>query len=261
MKKNILYLIALAMITMLGSCSQEEIETYNSPTGINFLASDGNGGFTDNYQNLSKEINLYTEYMNTMDIKDVELKVGFQVEGLIPDKDMKVAFTSEAVDGFEKLDIQAPTDTVVKAGTYMQTATILCQKPAGFGKTYATNICFDYANSDFVAGTKERQKFKVIIKDETLWEDMWVEDENEWNEYFSSTIGKYGPMKVRFVLYALAKKGLSYSSINYKYYYTVTYPSYGLVPQLDYLQSELEAYNASHGTPLTEPDGTVVSFK
>ena len=53
---------------------------------------------------------------------------------------------------------------------------------------------FDYANSDVVAGTKERQKVKVTVKDVTDWGGMYVSDEDEWNAYYSDVLGKYGPM-------------------------------------------------------------------
>lgn len=260
MKRTIKNILALAAICLMWSCEKAEVPVYNSPTAINFLAPDGYGGFKDDYLNLSVEINLYEQYLKTMDVNESELQIGFQIEGLIPETDMRVRFSTEAVEDYEQAQVELPTDTVIRAGQYKQTATIKCLKPAEMEKAYATYITFDYANSDVVAGTKERQKFKVTVKDKTDWDGMYVTGEDEWNEYYSDVLGKYGPMKVRFVLYALGQQGLSYSSIGYKYYYTPYYPSYGLSPYLDYLKETLDIYNASHGKPLTEPDGTPVSF-
>ena len=259
MKKTIKNILALAAICLMWSCDKAEVPVYDSPTAVNFLAPDGYGGFKDNYLNLNTEINLYQEYLNTMDVGKKELLIGFQIEGLIPEKELKVRFSTEAVEDVEQASVELPTDTVFRVGQYMQTATVLCLKPAEMEKTYSTYITFDYANSDVVAGTKERQKFKVTIKDVTDWDGMYVTDESEWNEYYSDVLGKYGPMKVRFVLYALGKTGMTYGSIGYKYYYTPYYPSYGLAPYLDYLKETLAEYNAANGT-LTEPDGTPVSF-
>lgn len=261
MEKHITKLFAIAALCMaMWSCEKEEVPTYDSPTAINFLAPDGYGGFTDNYLNLASEINLYELYLEGMDVGEKELLVGFQIEGKIPDKDMKVRFATEKVDDAEQALIDCPADSVVKAGEYRQTATFICHKPAEMEKEYSAYIVFDYANSDVVAGTKERQKFKVTVKDVTDWGGMYVSDEDEWNAYYSDVLGKYGPMKVRFILYALGKQGMTYASIGYKYYYTPYYPSYGLQAQMDYIKQALDDYNAAQGTPLCEPDGTPVTF-
>lgn len=255
---NIIWLVCV--LGVVCACSKEEVPLFDSATGINFLAPDGRGGFSDNYQKLSREVNLYRDYMKGMDVQSRPLGIGFRLEGLVAASDMRVRFALEPVDGHDMAQIDLPADSVVRAGEYMQTATVVCHRPAEYDKAYAAYIVFDYANSDVVAGTKERQKFKVVVKDDTDWVGMFVSGRDEWNKLYGGVLGDYGPLKVRFILYALAKQGMSYSAICNKYYYTPYYPKYGLQKKMDYLKAELDAYNAASGEPLCEPDGTPVSF-
>lgn len=260
MKKAFYRIWVMCALCIVCACSKEEVPLFDSATGINFLAPDGKGGFDDNYLNLSGEINLYQSYMTGMDVQSKELVVGFQLEGLVAGKDMKVRFGLEAVDNYGMAQIDLPADSVIRAGEYLQTATFVCNRPLEYDKVYAAYIVFDYANSDVVAGTKERQKFMVVVKDYTDWAGMFVNGKDDWNKLYGSVLGEYGPVKVRFILYALAKQGASYASICNRYYYTPYYPSYGLQKKISYLKSELDAYNAAAGKPLCEPDGTPVSF-
>ena len=151
MKRTIKNILALAAICLMWSCEKAEVPVYNSPTAINFLAPDGYGGFKDDYLNLSVEINLYEQYLKTMDVNESELQIGFQIEGLIPETDMRVRFSTEAVEDYEQAQVELPTDTVIRAGQYKQTATIKCLKPAEMEKAYATYAAASFPSQIFIS--------------------------------------------------------------------------------------------------------------
>lgn len=263
-------IIALAVFT---SCAEEEVQPFSGEPGINFMAPDGNGGFYDNttsYQYLSSECNFYGYYQSkgTLDIDYVDVQVCLQLEGRLSDKPLNIRLKAEAEDGYEMPELEMPGDSVMEAGTYQRKFNIRVKRPAVYDTEYRAIIKVDYDNSDVVAGTMERQEYELVVKDETDWEGMQVSatDEagriEEWNYYFSSVLGNYGPVKVRFIQAALGEAGYSASSISYKYLYQAYgYPSYGFNANImGILNDALDQYNATHDKPLAEADGTVVTF-
>ena len=98
-----------------------------------------------------------------------------------------------------------PKDSVIKAGEYYVRMAVLVERPAVYNKEYQVKITFDYANSDVVAGSKERQSIilKASDKYEITQQNMGVGSEEEWNSTFGPYIGVYGPVKVRFILSVL----------------------------------------------------------
>ena len=85
-------------------------------------------------------------------------------------------------------------------GTYRRTITVGIRKPEVADTEYRAILTFDYENSDVVPGTKERQQYTIILKDETDWESMLVENEDEWNSYYAETFRKWlkiTPSKMR----------------------------------------------------------------
>ena len=261
MKTLYKYFFIFLCSTLFVACNEEEIKPFSSERGINFLAPNGYGGFTDNFNQLSTDINFYTYYVTKgLDIKELPLQLGVQLEGEISNTPINIRLKAIEKEDYELADIIIPTDSAIEAGKYQRGITITCQKPQVFDKEFGAVITFDYENSDVVPGTKERQNYQITLKDATIWEDMEVSNENEWNESYSSTLGVYGPIKVRFILATLGKLEYSYNAIKNLYYYTTSYPNYGFKKVMDQLKTALEEYNNTHDEPLCEPDGTLVTF-
>ncbi len=263
-----LYKIAFAFCGVLlafTSCKEEEVEPFTGTPGLNFMYQKATDYWTDesnNYEYLSSTVDFYGYYntKKTIDLDYVDVKVCLQLEGRISDKPLKIRLKAEAEDGYEMADLVMPSDSVMDPGTYRKVFTIRCKRPE-MEKEYRAIIKVDYDNSDFVPGTMERQQYELVVKDQTNWEDMEVSNADEWNTSYASVLGSYGPIKVRFIQAALGAAGYTSGSISYKYYYQKYYPAYGFNDNLmTILKDALTEYNSTHDTPLSEPDGTPVTF-
>lgn len=243
----------------VASCQEEEVQPFTAERGINFLIYT-NGYYDDDPTNLNAEYNFYSYYVTRgLAADSLPLKVGIELEGQLSDQPIHVSLKAEKDSVYELPELVMPGDSTIEAHGYQRTMTILCKKPATYDKTYKAIIGFDYANSDVVAGTRERQKYTVTVTDSTIWSDMYASGEEEWNQNFSAVLGKYGPVKVRFIMAALGQEKYTYNSIKYLYYYTIYYPNYGFTSVIDDLKKALADYNQKYGT-LKEPDGTAVTF-
>ena len=88
-----LYKIAFIIFGVLlafTSCKEEEVEPFSEAPGLNFMASDGYGGFYDSgnsYENLSSVVDFFSLYAQekTMDLSYYDVKVCLQLEGRISD--------------------------------------------------------------------------------------------------------------------------------------------------------------------------------
>ena len=96
-----LYKIAFIIFGVLlafTSCKEEEVEPFSGAPGLNFMASDGYGGFYDSgnsYENLSSVVDFFGLYAQekTMDLSYYDVKVCLQLEGRISDKPLKIKHT------------------------------------------------------------------------------------------------------------------------------------------------------------------------
>lgn len=243
-------LFLLGLIPFI-SCSEEKVEPFSDKTGINFST----------YPSVSTDINFYQLYVeNGMDIMEKNVRLYVQLEGRLSDKPTNIRLKTMEVEEFEMADIVLPADSAIAPGEYQRGITVTCMKPSVYDKEFRTYVTFDYANSDVVPGSMEFNKKRFTVKDQTMWSDMYVDNEEKWNEKYESTLGKYGPVKVRFIMAALGAMDLDYNRIKSLYSYTVSYPNYGFKNYISSLNSALEEYNNTHDEPLREPDGTLVSF-
>ena len=252
MKALYKYIFVLLGILSFSSCTEEEVEPFTSELGINFRNDAGS----------STDINFYEMYVKEgMELSGKNIQLYVQLEGALSDQPTSFRLASQPVEDYEPVEVELPGDSVIDAGKYTRSITIRCLKPTTYNKDFKTDITFDYENSDVVPGILELQKKRLTVSDKTLWQDMMVDDAEGWNKYYASTLGKYGDVKVRFILAAMGAQGLSYRNIKYLYQNTVYYPAYGFSEErLTQLKTALEEYNASHDKPLCELDGTPVSF-
>lgn len=264
MNKNKIYQYLLACCSLLffATCSEEEVQPFTSELGANFVIIDQYGSYTDNYQNLTTTYNFYPQYLTKgMEVAQASIKVGVQLEGTLQDQPVNIRLKTLPVEDYESANLILPGDSIIAPGEYRRSLTIECQKPATFDVEYRNYVTFDYENSDIVPGTKERQQYTVIVKDATDWASMSVDNAEEWNQLYAPTLGQYGPMKVRFILAVMGElHNADYDTISMLYSYTTSYPAYGFQRYVSDFQAALEEYNTTHDKPLTEPDGTLVSF-
>lgn len=258
---NIFIMTSFLALSLTG-CKEEEVQPFDSDPGINFLAPNGRGGFTDDYTNLKATCNFFDYYLakHDIDIENADIQLCLQLEGRLSDKPLNIKLKAEPVEGYEMPDLVMPADSILEAGAYRRTFTIGCKRPKEYDKEYKAIISVDYDNSDVVAGTMERQQFELTVTDATDWAMMNVETPEEWNEAYSSVLGQYGPVKVRFMQAALGKLDYTSSRIQNLYYYTQYYPAYGFKRVIEDLKTALQEYNSTHDKPLTEADGTLVTF-
>lgn len=269
------YFISLLFLALtLTACSEEEVPVFSSDRGINFVLYDTlYQEYTDDYEELYYEHNYFKDYPDKgWNLPDVAFGVGVQLEGTFSEQPITVHIKAEPVDGYDMPEIEFPGSCVIEAGEYRANFKVVCKKPAELEKTYKATLTFDYEASGLVAGTKERQQYEITISDASEWDDMYVANETEWNSTYGDLLGDYGPIKGRLILVANGKdedygagswSGKSYTNIMYIYYYTKMgysggFSSWSVQNNLEY---GLEAYEYYQGKPLTEADGTPVTFK
>ena len=269
MKTFLNYMTIMALLLTFSSCEEEEVMTFDSERGVNFVIySSAYGTYTDDYENLKSEHNFVKDYGSvqevTMTLPDYLVEVGVQLEGEFSDKPVKVKVKAEAVEGYDLAQVELPEEVVIEPGEYRAHFTVVCKQPAEYNKEYKVKLVFDYANSDVIAGTKERQEYVITVSDELIWKDMYVSDLANWNAIWSQYLGEGGDVKLRFIYVGLKQGGYNYNTTNSGAYYygSMGRPTVGFREkyELTYLRNALAEYNASHDSPLAELDGTLVTF-
>ena len=196
-----------------------------------------------------------------MEVADAGLKLGATLEGTLSNTDIPVKLSTLILEDYSLAHITFP-DVVIKANEHQCSIDATCKHPGEFEKEYGAIIVFDYKECGLVPGTKERQQYKVTVKDATDWAFMRSADETEWNKNYAGTLGKFGPVKVRFILAALGTKyHYTLGQIGSLYYNTIANPNYGFKREISKLNDALNEYNSTHDSPLTEPDGSMVTFE
>lgn len=261
--KYFFFAVCSLLLTMTG-CKEEEVDTFDSKPGVNFLVDNGYGVYVDDYQNLKTDEDFFNAYFSqkTIDISTTStISLCVQLEGRLSDKPLNIRLKAEAEDGYEMPELEMPGDSAIAAGEYQKVFNITVHKPA-FGEERRCYITFDYANSDVVAGTMERQKYEIIVSDVTPFREMGVTDAASWTAAFGDALGQYGDVKVRFIQAAFAMdRWYSPQQVYIIYTRHLENPLSGFSTQrVNTLKRYLDQYNASHDKPLQEADGTLVTF-
>lgn len=267
MKQKYSYAIALLLAASFTACNEEEVQTFSDKPGVNFLEryeSSNNVSWGNGYTNLYKAIDYFDVYASgEYEKTEGEVPVRIQLEGRLSETPLKVKFKAQPVQDFGELEIMVPEESVeIKAGEYTVDAVIKYKKPSDYDKEFRAQVVIDYANSDVVAGTKERQAYEIRVIDEFKLEKMYLNSIDEWETYYQPYLGDYGPEKIRFVLSVL--KNNFDSACWYSVYYYI-YPDYvsfyGIPRYMPEVIAALETYNNNHpGAELKEHDGTPVTF-
>lgn len=247
--KRIVYTLAVALL-LFGSCHKYEMIKFGDNEGINFLAdlrwttSDyKNPTWTTTASYLTYSVNFGINEEGENKLVDT-LEIGVNIMGLVTSYDRKVALTTDGPDE-NALEVELiPTEKyIVPADTLLNSFKIIIKRPAKRGVEYKTNLIFDYENSDFSAGTDERQVLALSAQDSVSM-DLWKV--TEWNESF---FGTYSNEKVRYLITQYGAK---------------TYETcYSKVAKKN-LQQELEAYKqeceADPELPVFKENGEWIEF-
>lgn len=260
-----LYFIVLAAL-LYSSCSKEEVYSFTGEPAINFTSQDYNLGDVANSQKdpdnpdqmgyTSNFADHYKKGQFTDEFDTVYVKA--KLEGMLQDHPLRVKLSCEAVEGYDMPKLILSEDSVIKPGEYYVRMAVLIEPHPVYNKEYQAKISFDYANSDVVAGSKERQSIILKASDtyEVNMENMGVANEEEWNRVFGPYLGVYGPVKVRFILSV-------YKTRATQLFVSTTYgwgSGFDRPANVETLKKALEEYKAEHGE-LKEPDGTIVTFE
>lgn len=265
-KKYNHHLIGLLLLTLFVACNEEEVQSFSDKPGVNFMEYVGTttGGeeiWSDGYLNLFKYANSFADYPDDDfgSVKDIKIRLGIKLEGLISETPLKVKFKVLPVEDYDLPDIILPEEDVeIKAGEYTTYVTLPCKAPTVLDKQFKAQLTFDYENSDVVPGTYERQKYEITVEDSFRWDLMSVESKEEWEQYFKPVLGDFGQQKVRFFAYAFKQLGLDLEMYSM---YFVLY-SYDLISdEMPSVKNILDNYNAEHpDEQVKESDGTPVTF-
>lgn len=266
-------LSSLALIITLFACKQEEVQGFIGEAGVVFMSYNS---ITKDWEHsatyLKRDINFFSEITEEkfpVDFVEVPMRVG--IEGKTPTKDLRVKFRAEAIKDQEQLEVELPQDVVVKAGTSYAEFKLKVYNP-GSDKGQSLRFIVDYANSDVVAGLKDRQEFIFTGVDIAIksYEDYGVTEE-QYIETFERHLGKYGSVKHRFLIsvtktipeFIEQKIETPAETFRYRVAYSTLVPSnpnYGLPGSLEHYRKALREYNSKHESPLAEADGTPVTL-
>lgn len=269
MNKSILVIVLLSALSF-SSCQEEEVDMFQAERGVNFVLSTGNNHYTDNYKQLSTEVKFFDSYVTQgLVLKPRTINIGLQLEGTTSEQPIKVRIKKESVEGYETANVVFPEEVIFDPGQYQTSFPVECQLPAEYDKLYKVRFSIDYPNSDVVAGTKERQFFDLTVSDMADWAAMEATNESDWNRKYSQYIGNYGPVKARFIFFIFGQSPSHYLPFGYPkntitelIFTNVLYGS-GLAESYivnNYIKKALASYNAEHEKPLSERDGTLVSY-
>lgn len=269
MRKNkfIIPLIISIFICTLYSCEEQEIQPFSGETAVNFVGKVGNEWYIYE-ENIQRSYNVYDTIIKnkTFPLESFTVKARLDIEGKTPEKPIKVKLIAKGVEGKETVKVDLP-DIVFEPGKTEVYFDIKVYTPKDYNIVTQTRICIDYANSDVVPGTKTRQEFLLLVKDEA--EKMFQQGtlnipENEYIETFEKYLGKYGEVKHRFLAANTPPNPQGVSDFKFRIAYSKLMPAYGeygLPGALPTYREKLNEYNEKNpNSPLKEKDGTLVEL-
>ncbi len=248
MQKNLLYVIVLwAVSYSLVGCSEIDPEKFSEAPGVNFM-SKGSTGWSDGVDGLKIAYNFgvnFKEWNAPQDTVVLQVKL----EGLTSIQPLKIRLKAEKVEKFRLADVVFADDYVLAPGENVAQLSVILKRPQLTDTVYQAHAMVDYAASDVVAGTKERQKFLLEIKDELTLKMVQI-TEGDWAASIAWALGPYSKTRLRFVAYALQLTDFRMMGW------------YGPSPaQITKIREKLNEYNGTHsGDPILDDDGTPLEF-
>ncbi|WP_280643573.1 DUF4843 domain-containing protein [Butyricimonas virosa] len=178
--------------------------------------------------------------------------VGVKIMGEIVNYPRKVVLKSEA-PAENALEVIFPEEYYVPADTAVATFRVIVKRPATRNITYTTKLMFDYSQSDFEAGTRERQVFNLKAEDKVSME-LWGITQEDWEYEPVFFFGEWSETKMRYMITMLG----CVSFMNWYY----NEDSFFEALMGNVLYESLEEYKADSSNPplLDENTGEWIEF-
>lgn len=195
--KKIYPILMLIAGFFLSGCSEYQMKTYETNGRINFTATNEYGQETDRVEDLVYEKNFGTmPPARLYDTMVIEVKV----QGNITDYPRKVAFKVEPENS--GIEVVSPEEYYVPADAYKAAFKVLVKRVELLDTVLEAQLTFDYAHSDFQAGTDERQQYALTCYD-VITIDLVNMSMVYWNYFYKRYLGTWSNVKARFIIQTL----------------------------------------------------------
>lgn len=191
MTKFKIYSVAfLVGVVSLISCDKSEVPLFSDKDGINFYSTN-----TDNPK-LDVEFEYEVKFNYSL-TDEIEFEAPVFIQGRVSEVDRKLAF--EIADSTDVTAEMSIVPTVIKAGESDGVAKIKIKRPANTLEEFISYVSIDPNNSDFKAGTMERQRIIVKVTDIDSYAGFGM-SKWTWEDYnLEYLIGSFSFGKVRFI--------------------------------------------------------------
>ena len=254
MKKSKNIGLLMILLAFFSSCEKYDMVEFGESGEINFRGRYLNGSkyyWSDDEKYLEWEKNFGMNVQGDSLLQDTVI-VGVKIMGEIVNYPRKVVLTSEA-PAENALEVIFPEEYYVPADTAVATFRVIVKRPATRNITYTTKLMFDYSQSDFEAGTQERQVFNLKAEDKVSME-LWGITQEDWEYEPVFFFGEWSETKMRYMITMLG----CVSFMNWYY----NEDSFFEALMGNVLYASLEEYKADSSNPplLDENTGEWIEF-
>lgn len=190
----------ITLLLLLQGCEKYEMVEYGEGGEINFRGRYLNGSkyyWSDDEKYLEWKKNFGMDTQGDSLLFDTMI-VGVKIMGVTAGHPRKVVLKSNPPKE-NALEVIFPEEYYVAADTGVAAFEVVVKRPATRSATYTTELVFDYAQSDFKAGTEERQVFKLEAEDRVSLE-LWGIDAEFWEYGVADYFGPWSETKMRYMI-------------------------------------------------------------
>lgn len=180
----------LLSILLLVACNKSEVPLFSDEDGVNFYSTNkDNPKLDDEFE--------YGVKFNFILSDEIELSVPIFIQGRTAEIDRKVSFIiTDSTTVVPEMNI-APT--VIKAGESNGVVNIKIKRPVDKTGEFISYVSIDPSNSDFKAGTMERQRIVVKVSDINSYESFNTSSYTWGDASFDYYLGSFSFGKMRFI--------------------------------------------------------------
>ena len=254
--KSIAIIFFFSTILLSIGCKEEKINLYDEPYAINFgKLKDKSGTMPNLLDPAPQSIEVNFALLPIFNQQTDTLQIPVQLMGKIPDKPLKIVFTTIADADYSLAKVAFKEDGYrIDKNKYAETLPIYVDKPLKADTEYRAILTFNYQKSDVEAGADYLQKITLKVTDKFTLQDAQL-TMDDWNTSIAPKIGAYSNVKLRFIAYAFRKAKPEPIHIGYLKYLAY-YPQY-----VEIIENELIKYNEAHpDNPLKDENGNIVTF-
>lgn len=200
MKKRLIIGLPVIGLLFFFGCERYDMIVYGEGGEINFRGRYQNGSryyWSDDEKYLVWENNFGVNPQGERLLQDT-LILGVKVMGVTAGQPRKVVLKANPPEK-NALEVIFAEEYYVPADTGVATFQVYVKRPVTRNATYTTELVFDYAQSDFLPGTIERQVFQLKAEDKVSLE-LWGITEEFWEYEPVMLLGEWSEAKMRFML-------------------------------------------------------------